>query len=358
MPNNLTPIEVRHRAGLALERIENRVETAKAIGRDLTPAEMDLVNLDRQELAELREVERTQSEVNERVGIINRAIIEHRSRDSRLNPLMLSARNLETLEEARRNFATVTVFERAMLKTTDMGTAVDYEASGLQGPRSLWQASGIPTSVPDGYSGVVPQFTLPAGVALVAEAVAHAEFDAVNPDNVAIKRAGAWSSLSSEGALSTSIAEISQAHARIIARNLDVATVAKLESAPGGLGIDSGLTTVAAEASCDVSDLWIVGHPLTVAELAGNAVFGVTNAADIGSYATRYGGAAIYPTPAATVDRLTVFHPQSFRAFASSLASAVVVDPKDGSQTFGQWMFYGLGKSLVGGAVTVTLGGS
>jgi hypothetical protein len=48
----------------------------------------------------------------------------------------------------------------------------------------------------------------------------------------------------------------------------------------------------------------------------------------------------------------------SFRAFATAMASAVLLDPKDGSQTFGQWLFYGLGQSLVGSAVTVSLGGS
>jgi hypothetical protein len=50
---------------------------------------------------------------------------------------------------------------------------------------------------------------------------------------------------------------------------------------------------------------------------------------------------------------LTVFHPQSFRAFASPLASAVFIDPTNGAQTFGQWVFYGLGQALVGCAVTI-----
>ena len=48
-----------------------------------------------------------------------------------------------------------------------------------------------------------------------------------------------------------------------------------------------------------------------------------------------------------------MFHPQSFRAFASPLASAVFIDPKTGKQDFGQWMFYGLGQALVGAAVTI-----
>jgi hypothetical protein len=35
------------------------------------------------------------------------------------------------------------------------------------------------------------------------------------------------------------------------------------------------------------------------------------------------------------------------------LASSVWVDPKDGSQQFGQWQLFGVGQSLVGAAITV-----
>jgi hypothetical protein len=235
-----------------------------------------------------------------------------------------------------------------------MGTAREYGANGLQAPRSLWRSSGIPTTAPDGYAGVVPQFTLPGGVALVAEGVAHAEFDGVNPDLVTVGRAGAWTTLTGEALLSSSIAEVSAAHARIIARNTDRAVVTKIEDAsPDTFSIDRALVTVAAECSCDVSDLWIVGDPAAVSALVGNATFAVTNGGDAGSFATRYGGAVVYPTPLATAERLTVFHPQSFRAFASTLASSVVIDPKTGGQTFGSWLYFGLGQSLVGSAVTV-----
>ena len=82
-------------------------------------------------------------------------------------------------------------------------------------------------------------------------------------------------------------------------------------------------------------------------------MFTPANGPDVGSYATRYGGASLYPTPVATAERLTVFHPQSFRAFASPLGSGVVVDLKSGGQTFGQWLYFGLGQALVGSAVTV-----
>jgi hypothetical protein len=48
-----------------------------------------------------------------------------------------------------------------------------------------------------------------------------------------------------------------------------------------------------------------------------------------------------------------VFHPQSFRAFVSLLASAVFIDAESGKQDFFQLLFFGLGKALVGSAFTV-----
>ena len=101
--------------------------------------------------------------------------------------------------------------------------------------------------------------------------------------------------------------------------------------------------TVAAECACDVGDLWLFGDPPAVAALVGNATFTPANGGDARPYASRYGGAAVYPTALATADTLAVFHPQSFRAFASPLASSVFIDPKSGKPDFGQWMFYGLG---------------
>jgi hypothetical protein len=102
--------------------------------------------------------------------------METRSATSRQSPLMLSADSVQKLEGPRKRFENITVIEtRVALATTDLGTAREYEPNGLQGPRTLWRAAGIPTTAPDGYAGVVPQFTLPAGVTLVAEGVNHAD---------------------------------------------------------------------------------------------------------------------------------------------------------------------------------------
>ena len=165
-----------------------------------------------------------------------------------------------------------------------MGTAVEYAAGGLLAPQSLWRVSGIPTSEPPaGYKATVPTITLPAGTTLVSEGSPHAEFDDIAADSVQLARTGAWSDLTAEGNISTTLDEISGAHARIIARDLDLAVVTKIEDTPGVLTIDEALTTVAAEAAADVSRLWIFGIPTDIAGLAGNATFAAANASDTGS---------------------------------------------------------------------------
>lgn len=359
--------EFEGRISAAYARIQTRVERATNEQRDFTDRERQLSEADRDELGLLRDADELRAarrdelarmESEKRSKLIGEAIDQH-VRKQGTSPLLPSAENLARLEEARSMFASLSLIEqRAAIKTTDMGSAVEYGPNGLAAPRTLWRAAGIPTTVPTGYTGVVPQFTLPAGTSLATEGNAHAEFDAVAPDSVTIGRAGAWSDLTAEGMLSTSLTEISSAHARIIARDLDKAAVAKIEQSPSAYDIDEALVVVASEAAVDVSQLWIVGQPTAIAALVGNAVLTPANGSDLGSYAVRYGGASLYATPAATTGDLTVFDPASFRAFATPLASAVVVDPTTGSQRFGQWQFFGLGQALVGSAVTISGQGS
>lgn len=331
--------------------IESSLRQAKTLKR--------AVELREQTEAAEAEERRAQREHRERSALIGEAM-EMYQRGNQLSPLAISTDNLGMLEQARREYRSLSVIEqRAAVKTTDMGTATEYGPNGLVAPRTLWRASGMPTTQPPaGYSAVVPKFTLPSGIALKTEGTAHAEFDDVAPDSVTLGRTGAWSDLTAEANISTTLAELSAAHARIIARDLDLATVGKIEDTPSGVDIDTALLTVAAEAAADVSQLWVFGTPADVAALAGNATFTAANASDVGSYATMYGGARLYPTPAATAGTLTVFFPGAFRAFATPLASGVVVDPTTGAQRFGQWMLFGLGQSLDGAAITIDNGGS
>ena len=134
------------------------------------------------------------------------------SRQTRDNfsPLAVSAANLELLEQARRDYRSLSVIEaRSALTTVAMGTAVEYSVGGLVAPQNLWRASGIPTvEPPAGYKATVPTITLPAGTALVNESTPHAEFDDVAPDAVTLGRTGAWSDLTAEANISTTLADL------------------------------------------------------------------------------------------------------------------------------------------------------
>ncbi len=77
--------------------------------------------------------------------------------------------------------------------------------------------------------------------------------------------------------LSSSLGEISAAHARIMARDLDLAVVTKIEQEAGVLSIDEALLTVASDCATSVAGLWIVGTPVACAQLAGNTTFTPTS---------------------------------------------------------------------------------
>lgn len=227
----LSEAELDQRLAAALGRAEDRNWRAIVENRDATSREQDLTQQDAQECSaikdalELKAARRDQlaemdvaRQVAERSAMIQQAI-ETRGGAGRLSPLAISPGNLEVLEMARRRFESLSVIEeRAALSTTLMGTAVEYAAGGLAAPNTLWRLSGIPTMEPPaGVKGTVPKVSLPAAAALVSEGNPHAEFDDVTPDPVTLQRTGAWSDLTAEAFIPTTLAEISGAHARIIA---------------------------------------------------------------------------------------------------------------------------------------------
>ena len=357
--------DLEQRASETAVRAQELLERPQFLGRDMTADEVNVLHAEKAELeqlrcaialAEEREGAGQAATVQERAGQIHSAMSAAQGRGRSLSPLLPSAANVDILERARRSFHGVgTIEDRSALTTAEMGTAVEYGPAGLMAPRSLWRSSGIPTvEPPAGYAATVPQFTIPSGTSLVAEGSDHAEFDDVQPDTVQLARTGAWSDASAEAMISSSVAEISQAHARIMARDADLALITKLEGGDSGLSVDEAMLTVADTAAVDVSSLWIVGPVAELAALVGNAVFTPTSGPDVESFASRYGGAAVYVSAAASA--VTVFSPQGFRAFATPLGNAVVVNPQDGSVRFGSWMMLGFGQVLAGAALTV--GGS
>ncbi|MPZ27412.1 MAG: hypothetical protein GEV12_13620 [Micromonosporaceae bacterium] len=363
--------ELETRVAGASQRIEMRIKRAQDEERDFTTRENDLSYDDRAELGALRDaisakdrevLERSRAEEEERS--LDRQVSERsRQLGAAINqarhsgggsPFFPSAEHMEVLERSRAQMQPVTVLERA--STTQMGTGTEYAPGGLAAPRSLWRSTGLPTTPADGLKANVPTFTLPAGTAGVAEGVAHAEFNGVSPSEITLTRHGVFSSLTSAAQLSTSMQELTAAHARIVARDTDVTAVGVIEQTPSvGVDLDEAILAVADAAGRDPSDLWIVGTAEDLAPIIGGVARTPASGPDTESFAMRYAGARVYVSAAATATSVTVFDPGSFRAVASGLVSQLVWNVQDGSQEFGQWLHLAVAPVLVGGAVTVTV---
>ena len=345
--------------GQLLERLQTcqarnaeRMERAENEGRAPTAREHALSLDDLEEISAIEGVLAVAAK-RERAGDALREL--HRMAGERgtrgRSPFLPSAETVEQLERARRDQQTLTLLERAA--TTDLGTARTYAANTVASPRALYQVAGVPVTAPDGLDAVVPTFDLPAGVALVAEGAAHAEFSAITPDSLTLGRAGAFSTLTAAALISTSINEVSQAHARIIARDVDLATLTKLEAAtPVTITVDEALVTVAAEASVDPTELVVAAAPADAALLIGGATRTPASGPDTESFAVRYQGAIVYPTPAASAGVYTILHGGSLRAFVTPLASGVVTDPTSGGQQFGSWLHFAIGVALNGSVIS------
>ena len=135
--------EFENRIEAAYARIKTRIERASNESRDFTDREKQLSEADRDELVALRDAdelraarrdELAQMQSASRAALIGEAVAQ---RTRSVSPLLPSAENLARLEEARQSFASLSLIEqRSAIKTTDMGSAVEYGPNGLAAPRS------------------------------------------------------------------------------------------------------------------------------------------------------------------------------------------------------------------------------
>jgi hypothetical protein len=69
---------------------------------------------------------------------------------------------------------------------------------------------------------------------------------------------------------------------------------------------------------------------------------------------TRIYGARVYVTESAAAGNIYAFAPSGFQVFSDRLRSSVTIDPKNGGNTFGQWLHStGPGVAIVGAAAGV-----
>ena len=366
--------EIRDRVDAA----DTIITTAYTEQRDLTPDEQSALAEIRGRLTELRsqvesveETQRLDAEIRSKTKAIATAIDTARGVQRAGAPtLLVSDENLRrhafALAEGRSYGAVET---RSTVTVAGTGNAVssqhDWAQTGPRDPRHLIGFSGIQVNALHGDTAHVPSFTLPTGVAGVAESSSHDEYDDVVPVELTAVRHGRWSKVTAAVDAFDSLAGLSNMHAVGIARGIDLAAIGDIEEAAGeplaGFGdteyaLREAINTVAATVYAQVEDLVVVGRPNHIAELQNVTP---TNGPDVGSVAARFAGARLYPSLAASHGLLTVFAPAAFVTFMSPLRSATQINPADGSNTFGSWLHAtGVACGLVGGAAAVYLTGS
>lgn len=273
------------------------------------------------------------------------------------------AKHVEALGEGR-TFSATEEF-RALVQVdgaaaNSLGGPQAWAQTAAREPMWLGRFAGIPVQTLTGVSAVMPKFVLPSSTTGVAETAPHAEYDAVTDLQLAALRYGRWSAVSAATSAFVSVSGLSNGHAIGIARDLDKLAVGNIETAAGtpavyaadiARNVREALLSVSANVLTAVEELVIVGTPAAAALLGETTP---ANGPDVGSVTSRFNGARLYATGAATSGQLTVFAPQSFMIFMSMLQSATTIDPKDGSTAFGSWLHStSVGQGLTGSALAV-----
>jgi hypothetical protein len=273
------------------------------------------------------------------------------------------AKHAEAIREGHVYGAREPFVEFATVATAATGAERTWAAGLIAGPVALRMFAGIPNTPLGGNSAEMPTLTLPAGAAGVNETTAHGEFDAVARAQLTAVRFGRWTDVTAMVDQFTQLAAISQAHAVGIARDLNLADGAAIQTAGGSPtafdanavdeNVRAAILKVAAAALVDPSAVVLFGRSASLAVITGYAP---TSGGDAGTVTTRVFGARVYTHEAATVKVVTAFAPSGFRTFAAGLRSASSVDPKTGGNLFGQWLHSTpAGVGIVGAAAAVAV---
>ena len=361
--------ELNTRARAAAERVEQRMSRCAAEQRDFTSREHELSVADRDELEVLRaesEARAARAATEARHAEIGREVArltDTRAAAGPFRPTLLvsdgnHARHAAALREGRP-FGVIETRAR-VTAGGDLGSAGAWNPGAPNEPRHLIAFAGIPVSELTGKTAQVPKYTGPSGAAGVDESANHGEYDAVDPVSLTALRYGRWSEVSALANVVDDLTGMNAMHGWGIARDLDLLAVAAVQTAastPVALGDDletqvrEAILTVAAATYSDETQLVIVGKPADLSLLTGTAP---ANGSDLGSVATRYAGARLYPSLAATAGQVTVFAPNAFRVFMSRLQSASLIDPASGANKFGSWLHStGVAQQITGSAVAV-----
>jgi hypothetical protein len=334
----------------------------------------ELMSLDAaagQKLKHLGEDARLAVESRQRSRQLHQALEEASGRRPRHyghSPLLVSEVHLRQHADAIRTGSVFGAEEDYEVETratvtvaTDMGSPGAWDAGQIRQPVTLRQFARIPNAPLTGATAQMPSVTLPTGAAGVAETVNHPEYDTIDVANLTTLRYGRWTAVTSFVDAFDELQVINRAQAVGIARDLNLLDVTAIQTAAGTVTafsaslLDQNLRTaimkVAAAALVDPQDVVVFGTSAALGVVNGYAP---ASGDDRGSVTTRIYGARVYVTESAAAGNVYAFAPSGFQVFSDRLRSSSTIDPKNGGNTFGQWLHStGPGVAIVGAAAGV-----
>jgi hypothetical protein len=328
---------------------------AAAGGRDLTESEISeaLGHRAAIEAAERRRADLAATEHRNRQ--IFQAMDEMAGRRPRRgghSPLLVSEEHLRQHAEAIRTGSVFGAEEDWEVETranvtvaTDMGSPGAWDSGQIRQPVTLRAFARIPNATLTGATAQMPSVTLPSGVAGVAETANHTEFDTVDVANLSTLRYGRWTTVTSFVDAFDELQVINRAQAVGIARDLNLVDANAIIAAASSVtafsasvldqNVRAAILKVAAVALVEPTDVVLIGSSAALAVVNG---FSPASGDDRGSVAVRVYGARTYVHEPTTAGNVYAFAPSGFQTFSDRLRSSSTIDPKNGMNTFGQWL--------------------
>lgn len=262
-------------------------------------------------------------------------------------------------ERTTGRFSAFGMEQRAALTTSTYGAPRVWGANILAGPRILHVVAGVPRQPSNAILAQVPNFTLPAGAAGVAENASLAEFAASTAGSVTLARFGRYTDLSRESTIGTSADSLVGLHQIGISHDLDLLLITAVNTAAGSAvaftadvpaAIRKSLATVADNTAASATDLVIMANPADASLLQDVTPVG---GATIGEPFQQFSGALVYPSSAVPTGFMLVGNlAAGVRYFEAqgTVTETQVASIKTGTLTVATSTISGYGLILAGGA--------
>jgi hypothetical protein len=222
------------------------------------------------------------------------------------NPLALTNDMLNGVQHAL-DTRTTGLFDaeyRAALTTSTYGAPREWGSNILSGPRTLWEAAGIPRSEASATFIQYPKLTLPSVDAGVAEGVTVVEFAASTGGSLTLKRYGRFTDFTRESLVGADAGAVVAAHNTAIARDLDSALIGLVNTDAGSAvgftadvpaAIRKSIATVTDNTAAADGQIVVMANPADVSLL--QAVTS-TGGKTIGEEFVRFAGSLVYASAA------------------------------------------------------------